>query len=69
MGRTFKVRVNSSISQEHKVHSGVPQGLALGPLQLITYLNDLYQGLQTRSASYADDENIYGNPLLECAAL
>lgn len=62
--RTFQVRVDSSLSKEHKVHSGVPQGSVLGPLLFITYISDLYQGLHTNNATFADDGNLYTNPLL-----
>lgn len=68
-GRTFQVRVDSVLSQEHKVHSGVPQGSVLGPLLFIAYLSDLYQGLNTTNASFADDGNVYANPLLQHADL
>lgn len=67
--RTFQVRIDSSLSKEHKVHSGVPQGSVLGPLLFIAYLSDLYLGIHTNSASFADDGNLYTNPLLHHAAL
>lgn len=59
------VRVDSTLSQEHRVHSGVPQGSVLGPILFIVYLTDLYQGIKTKNASFADDGNVYANPLIE----
>lgn len=67
--RKFQVRVGSEMSKEYSVYSGVPQGSVLGPLLFIVYLSDLYTGLKTNVSSFADDTNIFCNPLLESACL
>ena len=64
-GRSFQVRVGTTLSRVFRVLSGVPQGSVLGPLLFIGYLRDLYEGLKTKYASFADDTNVYCNPLLQ----
>lgn len=68
-GRKFQVRVESALSKEYEVFSGVPQGSVLGPLLFVVYLSDLYAGLKTNYSSFADDTNLYCNPLQQCVQL
>lgn len=61
--RSFQVRVGGDLSAPHPVVSGVPQGSTLGPLLFLLYTADLPSIIKSRSAFFADDTKIYGNPL------
>ena len=39
--RTFRVRVNSSLSRERCVSSGCPQGTCIGPLMFLLYIDSI----------------------------
>ena len=63
-GRTFKVVFNGYMSDSFEIHSGVPQGSALGPLFFVIFINDLSQILTDLRVPqshvfYADDLKIY----------
>ncbi|GFV88249.1 probable RNA-directed DNA polymerase from transposon BS [Trichonephila clavipes] len=57
VNRTFKVRVNNTLSLPHNVTIGVTQGSLLGPVLLNVYLNDIPSHPQTMLNLYADDTN------------
>ena len=46
-------------SKSHHVLSGVPQGLVLGPLLFLIYINDITESITSTIRLYADDVLIY----------
>lgn len=51
------VKIDNSISEEHKINFGVPQGSILGPTLFTIYMNDIFQTTITNAdlICYADD--------------
>lgn len=58
-GRTFRVKVGSTLSQPSPVSTGVPQGSVLGPLLFLVYINDLPDVITSDCLLYADDLKIW----------
>ena len=58
--RTQRVAVRGTLSDEHSVSLGVPEGSVLGPLLFLIYIDDLVQALKHCSITmYADDTTLY----------
>ena len=58
--RKQRVAVRGTLSDEHSVSLGVPQGSILGPLLFLIYIDDLVQALKHCSViMYADDTTLY----------
>lgn len=58
--RKQRVAVRGTLSDEHSVSLGVPQGSILGPLLFLIYINDLVHALKHCSITmYADDTTLY----------
>jgi len=53
--RSFQVRVGSSLSQIKYPANGIPQGIILSPVLFSILINDLPDGVRSRTALYADD--------------
>ena len=60
-GRQQQVVVGGSVSSKLPVVSGVPQGSILGPLLVVTFINDIFTCISegTKIAFYADDTQIW----------
>ena len=73
--RTQQVLIEQCLSKHEEVKSGVPQGLVLGPILFILFINDITQTLnnRVRCKLFADDVKLYSivdtdmeiNPLQE----
>ena len=53
------VQLEGISSKSHHVLSGVPQGLVLGPLLFLIYINDVTKSITSTIRLYADDVLIY----------
>ncbi|GFT18628.1 probable RNA-directed DNA polymerase from transposon X-element [Trichonephila clavipes] len=57
--RSFRIRINETLSNEHSVSAGCPQGSLLGPLLFNLYINDIPDYSLTKINLYADDTAIH----------
>ncbi|GFX56945.1 probable RNA-directed DNA polymerase from transposon X-element [Trichonephila clavipes] len=57
--RSFRIRINEILSNEHSVSEGCPQGSLLGPLLFNLYINDIPDYSLTKINLYADDTVIH----------
>ncbi|GFV95028.1 probable RNA-directed DNA polymerase from transposon X-element [Trichonephila clavipes] len=57
--RSFRIRINETLSNEHSVSAGCPQGSLLGPLLFTLYINDIPDYSLTKINLYADDTAIH----------
>ena len=64
--RTQKVVVDGSSTESARVQSGVPQGTVLGPLLILTYINNLPSTVSSQVCLFADDCLLYR--LIKCWA-
>ena len=56
--REQRVVLGESVSSWESFLSGVPQGLVLGPLLFVIYINDLTDSVNNRLKLHADDSKI-----------
>ena len=59
MNRKQRVVLNASTSDLFSLESSVPQGLVLGPLLFLSYINDIEIGIKSKIVFFADDTMIY----------
>ena len=53
--RKQRVALNGSFSEYSSIESDVPQGLVLGPLLFLIYINDLERNIKSNITFFADD--------------
>ena len=63
--RTLHVVVNSSLSSERTVSTGVPQWSVLCPLLISMYINNVPKLPETQLAMFTDDTTVYA---VDCSA-
>ncbi|GFW10042.1 probable RNA-directed DNA polymerase from transposon X-element [Trichonephila clavipes] len=57
--RSFRIRINDTLSNEHSVSAGCPQDSLLDPLLFNLYINDIPDYSLTKINLYADDTAIH----------
>ena len=59
VSRTHSIRVQTQLSKEFRVTSGVPHGSVLCPLLFLAYVNDIWMNIDSTIRLFADDYIIY----------
>ena len=57
--RRQRVIVDGEISNWKSILSGVPQGIVLGPILLLIYINDLEDDISRKVLTFADDTKVF----------
>lgn len=65
--RTFKVKIQDTLSTPKPAAAGVPQGSVLGPLLYNLYTADIPQPPQCKLAQFADDTALYTHGRIQSA--
>ena len=58
-GRRQRVVINGVISDWASIFAGVQQGLILGPLLFLIFINDIVNNIQSNIRLFADDTSLY----------
>ena len=61
--RYQRVVLNVQSSKWASIEAGVPQGLILGPLLFLIYINDLPESITSNLKLFADDTSIFATVL------
>ena len=62
--RQQRTVINGKSSDWKKVTAGIPQGLILGPLLFLIYINDLPDGLRSSARIFADNASFFSTVLI-----
>ena len=57
--RSQQVVINGQSSWSADVLSGVPQGIVLGRMLFLLYINDINEGVNSKMRPFADDSIVY----------
>ena len=60
-GRFQRILLNGPTSDWETIQAGVPQGLILGPLVFLIYINDLTNNLNSDVKLFTDDTSLFSD--------
>jgi hypothetical protein len=64
LGRSREVRVGGQLSEEVRATPGVPQGIVLGSMLFLAYVNDIWRNMEPTAKLSAEDCKYTGKSLM-----